>query len=153
MHTLVSFLIIFSLIFSYLVLYHKVDLINVLDVMHSAFTRQFIFELIPFIILFTTRELKFIDIESAPNFFNSVIGRSMIGMIAFTFATYTLSTVNPNKIGSVLSDPMHSLRMNSFTNQNIGSQNGGKEPNKEILNFNKFEIEANEKLLPYALIN
>jgi len=153
MHTLVSFLIIFSLIFSYLVLYHKVELTNVLDVMHSAFTRQFIFELIPFIILFTTRELKFIDLASASNFFNSVIGRSMIGMIAFTFATYTLSSVNPNKIGSVLTDPMHTMRMNSFTNQNIGSQNGSKEPNKEFLNTNKYEIEANEKLLPYALIN
>ena len=141
MHTLISFFIIFSLIFSYLVLYHKVDLTNVLDVMHSAFTRQFIFELIPFIILFSTRELKFIDIESASNFFNSVIGRSMIGMIAFTFATYTLSTVNPNKIGSVLADPVHTLRLNSFTNIDV-KQNGGKD-----------EIEPNEKLLPYALIN
>lgn len=173
MNTLTSFLIIFSLIFSYLVLYHKVDLINVLDVMHSAFTRQFIFELIPFIILFTTRELKFIDIESAPNFFNSVIGRSMIGMIAFTFATYTLSPVNPNKIGNILNDPLNStLRLNSFSNQNITApltnttvdfdmpnqnqlkQTGGFKndlPNRQILNLRNIEIEPNEKLLSYAL--
>ena len=154
MHTLSSFLIIFSLIFSYLVLYHKIDLTNVLDVMHSAFTRQFIFELIPFIILFTTREIKFIDIESAPNFFNSVIGRSMIGMVAFTFATYTLSVVNPNKIGSVLTDPMHTMRMNSFTNQQ-SEEDRSKDnlPNIQILNSRNIEIEANEKLLPYALIS
>ena len=118
MHTLTTFLIIFSLIFSYLIFYHKVEVVNFLDVMHSAFTRQFIFELIPFIILFTTRELKFIDLESSSNFFNSVIGRSMIGMIAFTFATYTLSTVNPMKIGSIISDPINpTIRLNSFSSQ------------------------------------
>ena len=122
MHTLTSFLVIFTLIFSYLVLYHKIELNNVLDVMHSAFTRQFIFELIPFIILFTTRELKFIDIENAPNFFNSVIGRSMIGMVAFTFATYTLSSVNPIKIGGIINNPLNStLRLNSFTTKNISA--------------------------------
>jgi hypothetical protein len=117
MNTIVSFLIIFSLIYSYLIFYHKIDFVNFLDVMHSAFTRQFIFELIPFIILFSTRELKFIDIDSAANFFNSVIGRSMIGMIAFTFATYTLSTVNPMKIGAAILDPVQTIRLNSFANQ------------------------------------
>jgi hypothetical protein len=143
MHSLVSFLIIVVLILGYLIFYHKIDTINVFDVMHSAFTRQFIFELIPFIILFTTRELKFIDIDSASNFFNSVIGRSMIGMIAFTFATYTLSAVNPAKIGSVLSDPINSLRLNSF--------NPDAPPNKELLHH-KNDINSYEKLLPYALI-
>jgi hypothetical protein len=168
MHTLISFLIIFSLIFSYLILYHKIDINNFLDVMHSAFTRQFIFELIPFIILFTTRELKFIDLESASNFFNSVIGRSMIGMIAFTFATYSLATVNPMKIGNVMSDPVNTaLRLNSFSSQKpdtplISHVNGAPlvNQNSETLKHEHFHqsiskkiIEPNEKLLPYALIN
>jgi hypothetical protein len=130
--------------------------------MHSAFTRQFIFELIPFIILFTTRELKFIDLESASNFFNSVIGRSMIGMIAFTFATYTLSSVNPNKIGGILSDPVNTtVRLNSFTNHINGAPLASQRPDAPTLSpnikpehFNQRKIiEPNEKLLPYALIN
>ena len=113
--------------------------------MHSAFTRQFIFELIPFIILFTTRELKFIDIESASNFFNSVIGRSMIGMIAFTFATYTLSSVTPNKIGTSIVDPINMMRLNSFTNI--------KDNNINLLHGNpKQEIESFEKYITYATI-
>ena len=148
MHVLSTFFIISGLIFSYLVLYHKIDINNVMDVMHSAFTRQFIFELIPFIILFTTRELKFIDIDSASNFFNSVIGRSMIGMVAFTFATYTLSSVTPNKIGeyNMLNDQVTTIRLNSFTNnvkenlENIDKSNQRK------------HIDSYEKLLPYALI-
>ena len=145
MHTLDSFLIIVTLIFSYLVLYHNIDITNVFDVMHSAFTRQFIFELIPFIILFTTRELKFIDIESASNFFNSVIGRSMIGMIAFTFATYTLSSVTPNKIGTSIVDPINMMRLNSFTNI--------KDNNINLLHGNpKQEIESFEKYITYATI-
>ena len=141
MHTLISFLIIFGLIFSYLVLYHKIDTMNVLDVMHSAFTRQFIFELIPFIILFSVREMKFVDISTASDFFNSVIGRSMIGMIAFTFATYSLSTVNAAKIGAALHDtPISAIKLNSFTS--------------DVPNIPKNEknIESYEKLLRYALI-
>jgi hypothetical protein len=126
--------------------------------MHSAFTRQFIFEIIPFIILFTTRELKFIDLQSSSNFFNSVIGRSMIGMIAFTFATYTLSSVNPNKIGNVLGDPLNTtLRLNSFTSQRpdaptLSTDNKPNQIKPEHFNQRKI-IEPNEKLLPYALIN
>ena len=134
MHPLISFIIIFALIFSYLIFYHQIDLTNLLDVMHSSFTRQFIFELIPFIILFTTRDVKFIDISNSSNFFNSIIGRSMIGMMAFTFVTYSLSTVNPAKIGSVISEIQPTIRLNSFTNL--------KESNKNIDSY--------EKLLPYA---
>jgi hypothetical protein len=119
--------------------------------MHSAFTRQFIFEIIPFIILFTTRELKFIDVDSASSFFNSVIGRSMIGMVAFTFATYTLSSVNPHKIGGILADPLNTtLRLNSFTSQRPDAPFNGLK--QEHFNQRK-TIEPNEKLLPYALIN
>jgi hypothetical protein len=125
--------------------------------MHSAFTRQFIFELIPFIILFTTRELKFIDLETSSSFFNSVIGRSMIGMIAFTFATYSLSAVHPEKIGGVLSDPLNtSLRLNSFTNHVNGASLttlSNQTPNPVQTGGSiKNTIEPNERLLPYAQI-
>lgn len=155
MHTLISYLIIFSLIFTYLVFYHNINFVNFLDVMHSAFTRQFIFELIPFIILFTTRELKFIDLETSSSFFNSVIGRSMIGMIAFTFATYSLSAVHPEKIGGVLSDPLNtSLRLNSFTNHVNGNTTlSNQTPNPVQTGGSiKNTIEPNERLLPYAQI-
>ena len=154
MHTLIAYLIIFCVIFIYLVFYHNINFVNFLDVMHSAFTRQFIFELIPFIILFSTRELKFIDIDSASNFFNSVIGRSMIGMIAFTFATYTLSTVNPMKIGTGIIDPVQTIRLNSLTNQQqvgVPGQTGG-DPNRELLLNNKHTIEPNEKLSIIVLL-
>jgi hypothetical protein len=88
--------------------------------MHAAFTRQFIFEIIPFIILFTTREMKFIDISTASNFFNSIIGRTLIGMIAFTFVTFSLiSPPMPNNTKPVetVIDPSHSLKLNSFTSE------------------------------------
>ena len=140
MHSLISFFIIFSLIFSYLTFYHKIDLTNLLDVMHSSFTRQFIFELIPFIILFSTREMKFIDISNSSNFFNSVVGRSMIGMIGFTFVTYSLSTVNPIKIGTIISEANQSIRLNSYTNLH------------ELNKTNKKNVESYEKLLPYSTI-
>jgi hypothetical protein len=58
--------------------------------------------------------MKFIDISSASDFFNSVIGRSMIGMIAFTFVTFSLNSVNP-RFNELAIDPSHSLKLNSFT--------------------------------------
>jgi len=137
MHPLISFIIIFALIFSYLIFYHQIDLSNLLDVMHSSFTRQFIFELIPFIILFSTRDMKFIDISDSSSFFNSVVGRSMIGMIGFTFVTYSLSTVNPNRIGAIISEATQSIKLNSYTNLNTPS---------------KKNVESYEKLLPYSTI-
>jgi hypothetical protein len=148
MHVLSTFFIIVGLVFSYLVLYHKIDVNNVMDVMHSAFTRQFLFEFIPFLILFTTREMKFIDTSTSHDFFNSVIGRSMIGMIAFTFATYTLSSVTPYKIGdpNMLNDQVTTLRLNSFTN-NVKENLENIEKSKP-----KKQIDSYEKLLPYALI-
>jgi len=91
--------------------------------MHSAFTRQFIFEIIPFIILFSVREMKFVDITTASDFFNSVIGRTMIGMVAFTFVTFSLNSVNPRH-NEVVIDPSHSMKLNSFTpevKENIGN--------------------------------
>ena len=148
MHTLISFLIIFVIIFSYLILYHKIETSNLLEVMHAAFTRQFIFEMIPFIILFSVREIKFIDISTASEFFNSIIGRSIIGMIAFTFVTFSLVTTNPNTnpipnplkpIDNVI-DSIHSMKLNSFTPEI--------NPNKNI----KDDVTAYEKHITYATI-
>lgn len=123
MHTLISFLIIFVLILSYLILYHEIESMQILEVMHAAFTRQFIFELIPFIILFSVREMKFVDISSASEFFNSIIGRSVIGMIAFTFVTFSLAQPNinnptstPKSIDTTI-DQNNSSKLNSFTSE------------------------------------
>jgi len=99
--------------------------------MHSAFTRQFIFEIIPFIILFSVREMKFVDISTASDFFNSVIGRTMIGMVAFTFVTFSLNSVNPRfneipKFNEIVLDPSQLLKLNSFTpeiKENIPDKN------------------------------
>ena len=98
MHALFMFFFILATIYLYIVYFNSIDAINFMDVMHTAFLRQFIFELIPFVILFTTRDVKFIDISSASEFFNSIIGRSIMGMIGFTFVSYVLNTVNPKKI-------------------------------------------------------
>ena len=119
MHTLISFLIIFTLILSYLIFYHEIESMHILEVMHAAFTRQFIFELIPFIILFSLREMKFVDISSASEFFNSIIGRSVIGMIAFTFVTFSLSAPNPPNMikPNQTVDSDNSSKLNSFTSE------------------------------------
>jgi len=114
MHTLISFLIISGLILAYLIFYHKIDVFHIFEIMHSSFSRQFIFEIIPFIILFSVREMKFVDISSASEFFNSVIGRSIIGAFAFTFVTFSLNSVNP-RLSDLIIDPTHNLKLNSFT--------------------------------------
>lgn len=101
MQTLATFLIIIFAIYIYLIYYHKIDTHNILDVMHTAFIRQLVFELIPFIILFGTREMHFINVSNATQFFNSVIGRSMIGMIAFTFVSYVIVAATPNKPSAI----------------------------------------------------
>jgi len=113
--------------------------------MHSSFSRQFIFEIIPFIILFSVREMKFVDISTASDFFNSVIGRSIIGMIAFTFVTFSLTSTTPinpitnsNLVNPVI-DTIQSMKLNSFTPRiNINDQNN---------------INAYEKHIKYATIN
>jgi hypothetical protein len=112
--------------------------------MHASFTRQFIFELIPFIILFSVREIKFIDISSASEFFNSVVGRSIIGMIAFTFVSFSLITTTPNPINTTIKqidaviDPTNSLKLNSFT--------------PKIDSYKNENINAFEKYITYASI-
>jgi hypothetical protein len=101
MQTLATFLFIILIIYLYLIYYHKIETNNILDVMHTAFIRQLVFELIPFIILFGTREMHLINITNAAHFFNSVIGRSMIGMIAFTFVSYVITAATPQKPSAV----------------------------------------------------
>lgn len=89
-----------------------------LEIMHSSFSRQFIFEIIPFIILFTTREMKFVDISTASEFFSSVIGRTIIGMLAFTFVSFSLNSVNPiypDKQYENIIDSNNLIKVNSFT--------------------------------------
>jgi hypothetical protein len=76
-------------------------------------------------------------------------------MIAFTFATYSLSAVHPEKIGGVLSDPLNtSLRLNSFTNHVNGNTTlSNQTPNPVQTGGSiKNTIEPNERLLPYAQI-
>jgi hypothetical protein len=58
--------------------------------------------------------MKFVDISTASDFFNSVIGRTIIGMIAFTFVTFSLNSVNPRH-NEIIIDPNQSLKLNSFT--------------------------------------
>lgn len=148
MHILISFFIVFIFIISYLFFYHKIETNHVLEVMHASFSRQFIFEIIPFIILFSVREMKFVDISTSSDFFNSVIGRSIIGMIAFTFVTFSLTSTTPINTGTNVNpanpviDPSHSMKLNSFTPYiNINEQNDIK------------DINAYEKHIKYATIS
>ena len=110
------------MILLYLIFYHQINIEHIVEIMHSAFSRQFIFEIIPFIILFSVREMKFIDISTASEFFNSVIGRTLIGTFAFTFVTFSLHSINP-KFNETIVDPSHSMKYNSFT-PNVDIQKG-----------------------------
>jgi hypothetical protein len=146
MQSLVVFLILVILIYTYLIFYHNIDINNILDVMHSAFIRQFIFELIPFIILFGAREMHFVNISTAPEFFNSVIGRSMLGMIAFTFVSYIVVSATPNKPNpiSIKTDDRDDYDDHD-TNEKFSS--------KIIKKYNRIKPTANDsQLIKYALI-
>jgi hypothetical protein len=163
MHTLISFLIVSGIILTFLVFYHKIDVEHIIEIMHSAFSRQFIFEIIPFIILFSVREMKFVDISSASDFFNSVIGRTLIGTFAFTFVTFSLNSINP-RVNETIIEPSHSIKLNSFTsNVNVNKEEIAPiyeelpvpvkepEPIKEIIQT-KEDINAYEKYITYATI-
>jgi hypothetical protein len=163
MHTLISFLIVSGIILTFLVFYHKIDVEHIIEIMHSAFSRQFIFEIIPFIILFSVREMKFVDISSASDFFNSVIGRTLIGTFAFTFVTFSLNSINP-RVNETIIEPSHSIKLNSFTsNVNVNKEEIApiyEEPPvpvkevesiKEIIQT-KEDINAYEKYITYATI-
>lgn len=159
MQTLATFLIIILAIYIYLIYYHKIDTSNILDVMHTAFIRQLVFELIPFIILFGTREMHFINVSNATQFFNSVIGRSMIGMIAFTFVSYVIVTATPHKPSAI---SIHTEQI-EIDEENHDEQD--KEESQYISNNNQIEKFGNARrykrkkptandtqLLQYALI-
>ena len=159
MQTLATFLIIILAIYIYLIYYHKIDTSNILDVMHTAFIRQLVFELIPFIILFGTREMHFINVTNAPQFFNSVIGRSMIGMIAFTFVSYVIVAATPHKPSAI---SIHTEQHQEIDEDEHDEQD--KEESQYISNNNQIEKFGNIKykrkkptandtqLLQYALI-
>lgn len=160
MQTLSIFLFIILGIYLYLIYYHNIDTSNILDVMHTSFIRQFVFELIPFIILFGTRDMHFINITNAPQFFNSVIGRSMIGMIGFTFVSYVITTAIPHKPSAV---SVHTEQHMEIDDDEHDEQN--KEESQYISNNNQIEKFGNARnykrkkptandtqLLRYALI-
>jgi hypothetical protein len=148
MQPLIIFLFISILIYLYLIYYHKIDINNILDVMHTAFVRQFIFELIPFIILFGAREMHFINVASAPEFFSSVIGRSMIGMVAFTFVYYILISATPQKPSPI------SINTDDEDNEdNINEDPNEKFSSKIIKKYNRIKPTAHdEQLIKYSLI-
>jgi len=150
MKTLFIFISVIIFICVYIIFYHKIDVNNFLDVIHTGFIRQFVFELIPFIIMFGVREMKFIDVSNTANFFGSLVGRSMLGMIGFTFVSYAITTVSPKKMPNIssLSDVTTLLR-----------QNGGKSNNESFTSNlpifkekNTSVIEGHEKLLSYYLL-
>jgi hypothetical protein len=158
MQTLATFLIIILVIYIYLIYYHKIDTSNILDVMHTAFIRQLVFELIPFIILFGTREMHFINVSNATQFFNSVIGRSMIGMIAFTFVSYVIVAATPHKPSPISihteqhqeidEDDEHDKEESQYISNNNGIEKFG---NARI--YKRKKPTANDtQLLQYALI-
>ena len=151
MQTLVIFLFISILIYLYLIFYHKIEINNILDVMHTAFVRQFIFELIPFIILFGAREMHFINIASAPEFFSSVIGRSMIGMVAFTFVSYVLISATPQKPNPIsINTDDNNTDDNDITDKEGTNENFSSKINKK---YNRIKpIAHDEQLIKYSLI-
>jgi hypothetical protein len=115
----------------YLIYYHKIKLSNILDLTHTTFIRQIIFELIPFIVLFGIKEMQFINITSASSFFSSIIGRSIMSTVGFTIVTIVLSKLNnQSKIN------------NLFSTTNI--------PNKkeEPENEEKDDIDNDNKIIP-----
>lgn len=155
MKTLSTFIFVIVFICVYIIHFNKVDTYNFLDVIHTGFVRQFVFELIPFVILFGSRDMKFIDISNTANFFSSLVGRSILGMIGFTFVSYTITTVSPKKTQLLLPFVDNTQKL---------SQIGGKENTKNIESkqtHNSFtnnlpmfnnSIDGNEKLLSYYQI-
>jgi hypothetical protein len=82
--------------------------------------------------------MKFLDITNTGNFFKSLVGRSMLGMIGFTFVSYAVTTISPKK-----PNPLMPLAYNN--------QTGGDQPNIEKFS-SPIRINGNEKLLSYYLI-
>jgi hypothetical protein len=162
MQTLATFLFIILIIYLYLIYYHKIETNNILDVMHTAFIRQLVFELLPFIVLFGTREMYLINVTNAAQFFNSVIGRSMIGMIAFTFVSYVITAASPQKPSAV---SVHTEHTPEIEYEKDEYDEHDREESQYILNNNHIEKFGNARrykrkkptandnqLLRYALI-
>ena len=159
MQTLATFLLIILAIYLYLIYYHNINTNNILDVMHTAFIRQLVFELIPFIVLFGTREMYLVNVASAPLFFNSVIGRSMIGMIAFTFVSYVITAASPQKPSAVSVHTEQHLEINDDEHDEHDKEESQYITNNQIekfgnpRNYKRKKPTANDtQLLRYALI-
>jgi len=135
MKTLFMFFFILAAIYLYIVYFYNIVAINFMDVMHTAFLRQFIFELIPFVILFGSRDIKFIDVSSTGDFFNSIIGRSMMGMIGFTFVSYVINSVSPKKI-NILNPITNFYPMEKFNSANL--QKNYKQTNYKQANIDNY---------------
>jgi hypothetical protein len=118
----------------YLIYYHKIDLSNILDLTHTTFIRQIIFELIPFVVLFGIKEMQFINISSASNFFSSIIGRSIMSTVGFTIVTIVLTKINnQSKIN------------NLFGSANISNKK--EEPEKDTIKEDENNDQDNEEKL------
>jgi hypothetical protein len=159
MQTLATFLFIILIIYLYLIYYHKIETNNILDVMHTAFIRQLVFELLPFIILFGTREMYLINVTNTAQFFNSVIGRSMIGMIAFTFVSYVITAASPQKPSAVSVHTEQHLEINDDEHDEYDKEESQYITNNQIekfgnpRNYKRKKPTANDtQLLRYALI-
>lgn len=167
MKTFSIFILVLAFICIYILYYHKIETTNFLDVIHTGFIRQFVFELIPFIVMFGVRDMKFLDVSNTGNFFNSLIGRSILGMIGFTFVSYAITTISPKKAPSLipfldnnnntlLSGGSNNIEKFSipFTNQKSVNAKVGIPQNlkKQLNQDNHYDINGNEKLLSYYQI-
>jgi hypothetical protein len=119
--------------------------------MHTAFIRQLIFELIPFFVLFGIRDIQFINIASAADFFNSIIGRSMMGMIGFTFVTYFLTNININKLPTKNTTYSEASKQENTeetteqnTEQNIEQDNTIYQKNSPVEFYHNYRIKNNK---------
>jgi hypothetical protein len=158
MKTFSIFISVLAFICIYILYYHKIETTNFLDVIHSGFIRQFVFELIPFVVMFGVRDMKFIDVSNTGNFFNSLIGRSILGMIGFTFVSYAITTVSPKKTPPLIpfldNNTIQLGGLNKIEkfnqinmNKRIFNQN-----NRNSHAYNQDYINGNEKLLSYYQI-
>ena len=109
--------------------------------------------------MFGVRDMKFIDVSNTGNFFNSLIGRSILGMIGFTFVSYAITTISPKK-----TPPLIPFLDNNNTTLLGESKNVEKfnqyNINRRLLNqkninnniYNQDYINGHEKLLSYYQI-
>jgi hypothetical protein len=116
--------------------------------------------------MFGVRDIKFLDISNTGNFFNSLIGRSILGMIGFTFVSYAITTISPKKTPPLIpfldnNNTLQSGGTNNiekfsipFTNQKSMNDNFRISQNlkKQLNQYNHNDINGNEKLLSYYQI-